>query len=64
MAEKLTVEEPVEVFASRLKELSQEDVVRVAMSSLNKLLVKKGIVTQLELQQSFLDEAELQVVKE
>lgn len=45
-------------FPKRIKHLDQGDIEKIGMSIIMKLLVAKGIVTQLELQQEFLDEME------
>jgi hypothetical protein len=42
-------------FESKIKQLDQEQILTGAISSLNKLLVDKGIVKQEELQDYFLD---------
>jgi len=55
---KLKKPESPRTFAKRIKHLSQDSIASVAVSALNRLLVDKGIVTELELQQTFLDEAE------
>ena len=46
-------------FAKAIKHIPDRDIMKLAMSSLNRVLVAKGLVSQMELQQAFLDEAEI-----
>jgi hypothetical protein len=46
-------------FGKLIKHIPQHELLALSVSSLNRLLVNKGIVPMMELQQALLDEAEI-----
>jgi hypothetical protein len=46
-------------FQKRIKHLGQSDIRNISLNTLFKLLITKGILSQLEVQQAFLDEMEI-----
>jgi hypothetical protein len=46
-------------FQKRIKHLAQGDIRNISLSTLFRLLITKGVLTQLEVQQAFLDDMEL-----
>ena len=46
-------------FYKLIKHIDQRELFKLSLSALNRLLVKKGLLSQMELQQALLDEAEV-----
>jgi hypothetical protein len=55
---RLTKALPVREFGKLIKHIGQMDVEQIAFNSVVRLLVKHGVLSEMEIQQEFLDEAE------